>query len=125
MRAINMRGDFGSSANSPCLKISDWITARLSGPVSLFGQRLPGSRLCQSGRSEELVEHRQNCNTDDHDYAEFDGELLFHLLDVAFQFGFGYLKLMLQFGLDLLKVGLDLLTRASGDYFATHCAALK
>ena len=55
-------------------------------------------------RLEEFVEHGHNGDADDQQRAEFDGQFLFHLLDAAFQFGFGGLK----FGLDYLKVGLDL-----------------
>ena len=54
-------------------------------------------------RLEEFVEHGQNGDADDQQRAEFDGQFLFHLLDVAFQFSFGDLK----FGPDCLKVGLD------------------
>ena len=67
-------------------------------------------------RLEEFVKQGHNGDADDQQCAEFDGQFLFHLLDVAFQFSSGDLKIgldfvniVLQFGPDLLKVGLDLL----------------
>ena len=54
------------------------------------------THITDKARSEEFVEHRQNGDADDHDGAELDGELLFHFMDVAFQFGFGGVKLMFQ-----------------------------
>ena len=54
-------------------------------------------------RLEEFVEQSHNGDADDQERAEFDGQFLFHFLDVAFQFSFGHLK----FGPDGLKVGLN------------------
>ena len=51
----------------------------------------------------EFVEHGHNGDADDQERDKFDGQFLFHLLDVAFQFGFGDLK----FDSDCLKIGLD------------------
>ena len=54
-------------------------------------------------RLEEFVEHSHNGDADDQERAKFDGQFLLHLLDVAFQFSFGDLKL----SPDCLKVGLN------------------
>ena len=47
-------------------------------------------------RLEKFNERRQNGDANAEQYAQLDGQLLFHFLDVAFQFVFGYLKLMFQ-----------------------------
>ena len=63
----------------------------------------PAAIQSRTRRLEESVKHGQNGDTNDQEYAEFDGQFLLHLLDVAFQFIFGDLK----FGPDYFKVGLD------------------
>ena len=47
-------------------------------------------------RSEELVEYGHKGDADDQQRTELDGQFLFHLLDVAFQFGFGDLKFVFE-----------------------------
>ena len=47
-------------------------------------------------RLQEFNKRRQNSGADAEQYAQLDGQLLFHFLDVAFQFVFGYLKFMFQ-----------------------------
>ena len=68
------------------------------------GKDIPACGYVQAaGRLEELVEHGHNGDADDQQHAEFDGQFLFHLLDVAFQF----LDIAFQFNSGDLKVGLD------------------
>lgn len=55
-------------------------------------------------RSNEFDNERQNNGADDQERAKLDDQLLFHFLNVSFQFGFGCLKAMLQFGPEFLNI---------------------
>ena len=95
-----------------------WINKEesIAGPACYWQAERP-KKLAQPAadrRLEEFVKHSQNSDADNQERAAFDGQLVFHFLNVALQFRFGGLKfgsdrlnIVLQFGLDLLKVGLD------------------
>ena len=59
-----------------------------AGPFPFMGMSTERTK-----RSGELDDKRQNSNADAQERAKLDGQLLFHFLNIKFQFSFGSLKL--------------------------------